>query len=79
MYYVYILKNKITGEHYTGFSADLKTRMQSHKAKAVKTTKGFGEYDLVWYSAFQNKSKALAFEKYLKHGSGHAFARRRFL
>ena len=79
MYYVYILKNSQTGEHYTGFSADLKTRLKSHKEKTVKTTKTTGEYKLVFYSAFENKTKALGFEKYLKHGSGHAFARRRLV
>ena len=79
MYYVYILKNSQTGEHYTGFSTDLKTRLQSHQEKTVKTTKGTGSYKLIFYSAFENKAKALDFEKYLKHGSGHAFARKRLV
>ena len=79
MYYVYILKNSQTGECYTGFSADLKTRLKSHQGKTVKTTKGAGYYKLVFYSAFETKIKALDFETYLKHGSGHAFARKRLV
>jgi len=31
----------------------------------------------VTYLAFSEKSKALAFEQYLKSGSGHAFANKR--
>ncbi len=29
------------------------------------------------YAAFRAKEQALAFERYLKSGSGHAFARKR--
>ena len=79
MYYVYILKNSETGEFYTGFSEDLKTRLKSHREKTVKTTKGKGEYKLIWYCAFKAKSQALDFERYLKHGSGHAFMHKRLV
>jgi len=78
MYYVYILKNELTDEIYKGFSENLKTRLNSHKEKTVKTTKE-GSYKLIWYCAFKEKSKALNFEKYLKHGSGHAFAKRHLI
>jgi putative endonuclease len=76
MYYVYILKSQDTEELYKGFSKNLKTRLKSHKEKTVKTTKGNGKYDLVWYCAFKEKSKALKFEKYLKQGSGYAFTKK---
>lgn len=75
MYYVYILENIKTKKPYIGFSEDLKTRLKSHKEKTVKTTKT-GEYSLVFYCAFKSKKKALEFEKYLKHGSGHAFTKK---
>ncbi|WP_425609285.1 hypothetical protein [Thalassobacterium maritimum] len=32
---------------------------------------------MVWYSAFDCEAKARAFEKYLKSGSGVAFAQKR--
>ena len=79
MYYVYILKNLEKNTFYTGFSEDLKTRMRSHKEKTVKTTKAQGQNKLIFYSAFENKKKALDFEKYLKQGSGFAFARKRLV
>jgi putative endonuclease len=31
----------------------------------------------MWYCAFPDKYKALEFEKYLKSGSGRAFAKKR--
>lgn len=78
MFYVYILKNYKTNKYYTGFSENLKKRIESHKDKTVNTTKG-GQYDLVFYCAFKDKKKALDFEKYLKQGSGFALAKKRLL
>lgn len=34
-------------------------------------------WKLIAYLAFSDEAQALAFEKYLKSGSGHAFARKR--
>lgn len=75
MHYVYFvtdLRNKL----YVGYSRDLKKRLQYHKGGNVNTTKGYQELKLIWYCAFLDKKKALDFEKYLKVGSGHAFARK---
>jgi len=33
---------------------------------------------VIWYAAFETEEKARAFEKYLKSGSGAAFAKKRF-
>ena len=78
MYYVYILQNLETGKSHTGFSENLKARLKSHKEKTVKTTKS-ARHKLIFYSAFENKTKALNFEKYLKHGSGFAFAKKHLI
>ncbi len=53
--------------------------LQDHRYKEVTTTKIYKEPQLIWYCAFRDKKKALDFEKYLKVGSGHAFARKRFV
>jgi len=45
----------------------------------LKNSETGGQYKLIFYSAFENKVKVLDFEKYLKHGSGHAFARKRLV
>lgn len=78
MYYVYVLRNS-DGERYVGFSEDLKSRLQAHQSKSVKTTKNYWASRLEFYAAFRSKAKALAFEKYLKRGSGFAFANKHLL
>ena len=78
MYYIYILTNP-QGRKYIGFSEDLKARLSAHQSKSVKTTKTAQSMKLVFYAAFLSKVKALAFEKYLKQGSGFAFANKHLL
>ncbi len=79
MYYVYILQNQKDKSCYIGVTKNLKRRIKEHSDGGVKFTSSKKLYRLVWYCAFLNKHKALDFEKYLKHGSGHAFARKRLL
>jgi len=58
MYFVYILTNA-SGRKYIGFSEDLKSRLQRHVEKGVKTTKSYEGTRLEFYAAFRNKAKAL--------------------
>ncbi|MDA1337456.1 MAG: GIY-YIG nuclease family protein [bacterium] len=74
MYYVYILKSIPSGKRYTGVTTNLVRRVQEHNQS--KTRK---DYIPVWYCAFRDKQKAYQFEKYLKSGSGHAFAAKHLL
>lgn len=76
MYYVYILQSTKDGSFYTGSTNDLKTRVIRHNKGEVKYSSGHLPYKLVWYCAFKIKSKAIAFEKYLKIGSGFAFSKK---
>jgi len=78
MFYTYILRNAITNRYYIGYTPDLKNRLKSHSSGKVKSTKSNLNYHLEWYCAFQTKSQALSFEKYLKTGSGIAFMKKRF-
>jgi len=78
MYYVYILKCK-DDLPYTGFSKNLKERFNRHQNGNVPATKSRLPVELVFYSAFVNKYKALEFEKYLKSGSGRAFMQHHLL
>ena len=79
MYYVYILKSKKDGTLYKGTTSDLKRRVPEHNSGASEYSDSKRPYSLVWYCVFPNKTKALIFEKYLKHGSGHAFTKKHFL
>jgi len=78
MYYVYLIESlSVQGERYVGMTTDLKQRLREHnQGKSSHTTK-FSPWKLITYLAFTDRAKAEAFERYLKSGSGHAFARKR--
>ena len=78
MYYVYLIESiSAQGERYVGKTTDLKRRLREHnQGKSFHSTK-FRPWKLITYLAFSHGAKAEAFERYLKSGSGHAFARKR--
>lgn len=77
MKYVYILES-LAGEHfYTGLTDDLVARLAKHNSGAVTHTSKFGPWRIKTYVAFSDDSRAVAFERYLKSGSGRAFAKTR--
>ena len=79
MYYIYIMKSLKDGSLYKGFTEDLKERLKIHNQGGDDYTSRKRPWKLVWYCAFNDKKKALAFEKYLKSGSGRAFLKRHLI
>lgn len=79
MYYAYILRSERDGSYYTGFARDLKSRLREHNAQQSKYSSTKAPFLLIWYCAFPSKVQAVAFERYLKSGSGFAFARKRLV
>ena len=79
MYYVYILQSQKDKSYYTGFTEDLKERIKEHNWHEATYSKSKAPFELAWYCAFKDKKKAFDFEKYLKQGSGFAFARKRLV
>ena len=78
MKYVYILQSLTNREHfYTGVTDDLKARLSKHNSGEVTHTAKHRPWRLKSYVAFADEARAVAFEKYLKSGSGRAFARKR--
>lgn len=77
MYYVYLLRSEIRpAETYVGSTEDLRTRLAQHNSgKSIYTSK-FKPWTLEAYVAFRDKRLADSFERYLKSGSGRAFAKR---
>ncbi len=69
MHYVCILK-LANNSYHVGATADLRRRIRQHRQSNTKTTKRIRPKALVFYAAFNNKSKALSFERYLKSSSG---------
>ncbi len=77
MYYVYLLRSEAFPEQtYIGCTEDLKQRLDTHNAGNSVHTNKFKPWRLITYFAFDAKQKALDFERYLKTGSGQAFAKR---
>ncbi len=74
MYYVYLIEGR-DGARYVGRTADLKKRLTQHDAGESPHTSKFVPWKLTAYFAFAQERKAVAFERYLKQGSGHAFAK----
>ncbi|MFH0805491.1 MAG: GIY-YIG nuclease family protein [Patescibacteria group bacterium] len=79
MYYCYILLSSKSHTFYFGSTKDLKLRYELHNKGKVKSTKPYLPWELVWYGAFKTKKEAIDFERYLKSGSGKAFAYKRLV
>ena len=78
MHYVYLIESeKTSDERYVGISSDLKSRLAEHNSGKSAHTSKFRPWRLVTYVAFTDRQKAELFERYIKSGSGHAFANRR--
>lgn len=75
MYYVYILKCR-DGKLYNGCTQDIDERFARHQNGFVSATSGRLPVELITYTVFEDKYKAFEFEKYLKSGSGRAFAKK---
>ena len=78
MWFVYILKCS-DNSYYTGCTSNLKERLTRHNKGQVHYTKDKLPLEVISYTAFQDKYKAFAFEKYLKSGSGVAFRNKRLV
>jgi putative endonuclease len=77
MWYVYILRccdNRL----YTGCTSNIIERMEKHQKGYVLSTSNRRPVKLLSYIVFTDKYKAYLFEKYLKTGSGRAFAKKHF-
>jgi predicted GIY-YIG superfamily endonuclease len=78
MHYVYLLRSEVAADQrYVGSTSNLKQRLAAHNAGKSPHTSKFAPWKLVTYVAFSDERKAESFERYLKSGSGHAFARKR--
>jgi predicted GIY-YIG superfamily endonuclease len=78
MKYVYILESLTNPAHfYTGATQNIEKRLELHNAGKVPSTAKFKPWTLKTYVAFTDETKAIAFEAYLKSGSGRAFAKKR--
>lgn len=82
MFYTYVIKSQKDKKWYTGYTRNLRKRLEEHKGNRVFSTKSRGPFDLIYYEACINEEDARTREKYLKLGMGKRYLRnrmRRFL
>lgn len=78
MHYVYLLEScQHSDQRYVGMTSDLRRRLAEHNAGQSPHTAQYLPWRLVTYLAFSSLGSAARFERYLKSGSGHAFAKKR--
>ena len=78
MHYVYLIKSSShPNQKYIGITSDLKERLNAHNEGRSPHTSKYKPWMLITYIAFADESRAAVFERYIKSGSGHAFASKR--
>ena len=79
LYYVYILRSVNNPQKiYVGYTININQRLVIHnEGKSIYTAK-YKPWKLDVYFVFNEKSKAVKFEKYLKSGAGKAFCEKSF-
>ena len=76
---VYIIRSDVDpSRHYVGITNDLGTRLEWHNHGPCGHTLSHRPWSVVVSLEFPTEREAVRFEKYLKSGSGRAFATRHF-
>ena len=74
---VYVLKSADDPtRYYTGLTSNLTARLDAHNSGRVGHTANGKPWSVDVVVEFADERRAIAFEKYLKSGSGVAFSRR---
>ena len=78
--FVYGLRSDTQGLHfYVGVTGDVAARIAAHNAGESPHTAKYRPWRLVVAIEFPTSERAIDFERYLKSGSGRAFAKRHFI
>lgn len=76
---VYVLVSlSCASRYYVGLTSDVQARLVRHNSKHCSHTSKHGPWELSVVVQFADEPRARRFEKYLKSGSGRAFAKRHF-
>ena len=78
--FVYILRSTADPRRcYVGLTSDVARRLGTHNSGGSLHTVDHRPWELVAAVEFSNENSAILFERYLKTGSGRAFAKRHFV
>ena len=76
-YVVYILQSeRVPTRYYFGLTSNVADRIAAHNAGRSPHTASGRPWKLVASMEFASQERAVEFERYLKSGSGRAFAKR---
>ena len=77
--FVYLLQSLSNPErHYTGLTSNVPQRLLSHNKGASTDTRADRPWQINIVLEFRTEDLAVKFERYLKSGSGRAFAKKHF-
>ena len=76
-YYIYILKSLKDNQLYTGYTSDLKKRLEEHNSGQVNSTKNRLPLKLIYFEGCINQQDATHREKYLKTRWGKRYLKER--
>jgi len=77
MRYVYLIESMADPtRRYVGSTNDFPRRLREHNAGESSHTAKFRPWKPIVVIQFEDEVRAERFERYLKSGSGHAFAKR---
>ncbi len=77
--FVYVIQSVVDRErHYVGLTSDVAARITAHNEGRSLHSAKHKPWRLMVAVEFADAAAAAAFERYLKSGSGRAFARRHF-
>ena len=69
--FVYILRSRSTGRHYTGSATELKRRLQDHRRGNTPSTRKQGPWDLVYFEECPDLAAARRRERMIKSWKGN--------
>ncbi|MFH1389749.1 MAG: GIY-YIG nuclease family protein [Candidatus Margulisiibacteriota bacterium] len=73
MWVVYVLRSKLNGRLYIGYTASIKERFTAHNNGKVRSTKAYKPYKVAYMEEFSDKTEARKREIFLKTGKGREF------
>ena len=77
--FVYVLKNSNPAPHfYVGLTSNVSARVSEHNKGGCTHTASRRPWQVHVVIEFSDEARAIRFERYLKSGSGRAFAKRHF-
>ena len=79
MKYVYLIESLAApNQRYIGMTENREVRLRTHNAGGLPHASKYRPWKVVTSFCFEDDQRAAQFERYLKSGSGHAFAEKRF-